>query len=249
MSFLRLDRQGRNRPRLQPLQADGVAGLLTVTVTAVFDASQCGIDLRNQLALTVPGTQLDGPLRLRGRAVRKVGGQIVFAILNDGDWGVLWYGGDSKTAAVLVEDETEEFPSDAVTAFLKHLPSRIGERDLAPYPAYVHWARAELRRRVREIENVDLKSLAPEDPDAKEVGQAVYGRRRTVRNAMEVIRNLTQQNYPDIAELVTPFVLHNWTTQNSDMTEELRACIKALSAWCKETGKAFDPGSARHMRR
>jgi hypothetical protein len=45
VALLRLDRQGRDRTRIEPLQRDGLAGFLTIAVSAFVEALQRGIDL------------------------------------------------------------------------------------------------------------------------------------------------------------------------------------------------------------
>src|SRR5258708_35052065 len=73
VALLRLHRERRDRARLQPLQRDRLAGLLAIAVGVVLDALQRGVDLGDQLALTVAGAQLDRPIGLGGRAVREIG--------------------------------------------------------------------------------------------------------------------------------------------------------------------------------
>jgi len=65
VAFLRLDRQCGNRARFEAFERDRLAGFLAITVGAVFDALERGIDLGNELALAVPGTQFDGPVGFR----------------------------------------------------------------------------------------------------------------------------------------------------------------------------------------
>src|SRR5690606_34650334 len=57
--FLRLDRQGRDRARVEALQGNRLAGLLAIAVGAVVQPLQCRVDLGNELALAVTGTQFD----------------------------------------------------------------------------------------------------------------------------------------------------------------------------------------------
>ena len=64
VTFLSLDRQGSDRPRLQPLEGNRLAGFLAIAVSAVFDTLQSGIDLGDQLALPIAGPQLDRPVGL-----------------------------------------------------------------------------------------------------------------------------------------------------------------------------------------
>src|SRR6266481_5111258 len=73
VALLRLHRERRDRARLQPLQRDRLAGLLAIAGGVVLDALQRGVDLGDQLALTVAGAQLDRPVGLRRGAVGEVG--------------------------------------------------------------------------------------------------------------------------------------------------------------------------------
>src|ERR1700760_4242829 len=70
--FLRLDRQGRDRPRLEPAQRDRFARLLAVAVGAVVDPRQRLVDLGDQLALSVTGAQLNCTVRFRRRTVGEI---------------------------------------------------------------------------------------------------------------------------------------------------------------------------------
>ena len=72
MAFLRLDRQGRDRPGVETLQADRLAGLLAIAVGTVLDSLQGGVDLGDQLALAVAGPKLDRAVGLRRGAVGEV---------------------------------------------------------------------------------------------------------------------------------------------------------------------------------
>ena len=65
VALLRLDRQGGDRARLQPAQADRLAGFLAVAVGAVLDAPQRLVDLGDQLAGAVAGAQFQRPVGLR----------------------------------------------------------------------------------------------------------------------------------------------------------------------------------------
>ena len=67
MALLRLDRHGRDRPGLQPAQADGLAGLLAIAVGIILDPEQCLVDLADQLAGAVPGAQFQGAVGLDTR--------------------------------------------------------------------------------------------------------------------------------------------------------------------------------------
>jgi hypothetical protein len=71
--FLRLDREGRDRPRVEAPERNGITGLDAIAVRAVLDARQRGFDLGDQLALPVAGAQFDRPVGFRRRAVGEVG--------------------------------------------------------------------------------------------------------------------------------------------------------------------------------
>src|SRR6266566_9745205 len=73
VALLGLDRERRDRARLQPLQRDRLAGLLAIAVGVVLDALQRRVDLGDQLALAVAGAQFDGAVGLGGSAVRQIG--------------------------------------------------------------------------------------------------------------------------------------------------------------------------------
>src|SRR6476646_8654172 len=73
VALLRLDRERRDRARLQPLQRDRLAGLLAIAVGVVLDALQRRVDLGDQLALAVAGAQFDGAVDFGGSAVRQIG--------------------------------------------------------------------------------------------------------------------------------------------------------------------------------
>src|SRR3954453_13998829 len=73
VTLLRLDRERRDRAGVETLQADRLACLLAIAVGAVVEALQGGIDLGDQLALPVAGTQLDGAVGLGRGAIGEVG--------------------------------------------------------------------------------------------------------------------------------------------------------------------------------
>ena len=73
MTFLRLDRQGRDRPRVEAPEGNRFAGLLTKAIGAVFEPPKRRIDFRDQFALAIAGPQFELPLRLCRRAIRKIG--------------------------------------------------------------------------------------------------------------------------------------------------------------------------------
>src|SRR5688572_25683348 len=102
-ALLRLDAQGRDRTRFEPLDADLFAGLDAVTVRAVFDALDRFVDLADQLALAVARAQLEAELRLlRGAVVRigKVRGLVLH--VKDGAVDLV-----HQVALPRVEDQTE----------------------------------------------------------------------------------------------------------------------------------------------
>src|SRR5262245_51361904 len=80
MAFLRLDRQRRDRARVEALEGDRLASLLAIAVSAFLDALQRGVDLGDQLALSVAGTKLDGAVGLGRGSVGKVGVVGVFLL-------------------------------------------------------------------------------------------------------------------------------------------------------------------------
>src|SRR5688572_21730558 len=64
VALLRLDRQRGDWPGIQALQVDRLARLLAIAIGAVVDSLQRRVDLADQLALAVTGTELDGAVRL-----------------------------------------------------------------------------------------------------------------------------------------------------------------------------------------
>src|SRR6185437_2380939 len=71
--LLRFEAQGGDRPRLQALDADLLAGLETIAVAAVLDSLQRLVDLANEFALAVPCAQLQAEFLLLGGAVIGIG--------------------------------------------------------------------------------------------------------------------------------------------------------------------------------
>jgi hypothetical protein len=61
------------RPSVEPAQTDRLVGLLAITVAAIGDTRQRGIDLGDQLALAVARPQLDRALGLQRGTVGDVG--------------------------------------------------------------------------------------------------------------------------------------------------------------------------------
>src|SRR5262249_19101372 len=80
MTFLRLDRQRRDRTGLETAQRDGLAGLLAIAVGAVVDPRERGLDLGDQLALAIARPQLDRTIGLRGGPVCEVGMILVLGL-------------------------------------------------------------------------------------------------------------------------------------------------------------------------
>src|SRR5438874_7914318 len=80
VTLLRLDRERRDRARLEPLERDRLAGLLAIAVGAVVDAEERGVDLGDQLALAVARAQLDRAVGLRGGAVGEIGMVLVLVL-------------------------------------------------------------------------------------------------------------------------------------------------------------------------
>src|SRR5690606_42156318 len=70
-ALLCFDAKRRDRARFEPTQADLVAGLFAIPVAALVDAAQRGIDLLEQLALTIARTQLEPEFRSEERRVGK----------------------------------------------------------------------------------------------------------------------------------------------------------------------------------
>src|SRR5262245_36102044 len=73
MAFLRFDAQSGDRPGIEALQADRLAGFLTVTIGTVVQPGDGRVDLGDQLALAIAGPQFERTLGFRGGAVGDVG--------------------------------------------------------------------------------------------------------------------------------------------------------------------------------
>src|SRR5882672_1164760 len=86
---LGLDRKGGGRPRDQPRDADGLAGLLAVAVGALVDAAQRLVDLLEQLSLAIPGAELERVLLLYRRLVGRVRLELVLTQVLGGEVGLL----------------------------------------------------------------------------------------------------------------------------------------------------------------
>jgi hypothetical protein len=102
-SLLGLDAQGRNRPRLEALDADLLAGLEAVAVRAVLDTLQRLVDLADQLAFAIPGAQFEAELLFLGRAVVRVG-EVRGLVLHVGDGAIHLH---HQVALPAVEDGAE----------------------------------------------------------------------------------------------------------------------------------------------
>src|SRR5260221_5549421 len=62
VTLLGLDRKRGDRPGLEALQRDRVAGLFAIAIGAVVNTVQRSIDFGDQLPLAVAGPELDGPV-------------------------------------------------------------------------------------------------------------------------------------------------------------------------------------------
>src|SRR5690349_23577248 len=58
-ALLRIERERRDRARIQALEADFLVGLLTETVTTFFDTLERLVDLADQLAVAVARAQFE----------------------------------------------------------------------------------------------------------------------------------------------------------------------------------------------
>ena len=67
--LLRFQRHRGDRPGVETLQADRIARLFAVTVSALVDALQRGVDRGDKLALPVARPELAGAIGLRGGPV------------------------------------------------------------------------------------------------------------------------------------------------------------------------------------
>src|SRR5215471_4795370 len=73
VALLRLDRQCRDRARFEALQRNRLAGFLAVAVGAVVDRLERLVDLGDELAEAITGTQFEGAIGLGRGAVGEVG--------------------------------------------------------------------------------------------------------------------------------------------------------------------------------
>src|SRR5579884_1497028 len=65
VTLLRFNGQRGDRPRIEALQRDRLAGFLAITIGAVVEPAQCLLDFRDQLALTIAGPQFDRAIGFR----------------------------------------------------------------------------------------------------------------------------------------------------------------------------------------
>src|SRR6185312_1120255 len=101
--LLRFEAQGGDRPRLQALDADLLAGLETIAVAAVLDSLQRLVDLANEFALAVPCAQLQAEFLLLGGAVIGIG-EVRRLVLHVRDGAIDL---DHQIALPAVEDHAE----------------------------------------------------------------------------------------------------------------------------------------------
>ena len=71
--LLRLQRQRRDRTRVEPLEANRLARFRNSRTSCPADAGQCRVDLGDELALAVARPQLQRAVGLGGRTVGEVG--------------------------------------------------------------------------------------------------------------------------------------------------------------------------------
>ena len=64
VALLRLDRERGDRPGLEPAQADRLRRILAISVGAVLDPLQRIVDLGDQLALAISGSEFQRSIRL-----------------------------------------------------------------------------------------------------------------------------------------------------------------------------------------
>ena len=82
VALLRLDRESRDRTRVEAPERDGIAGFDAIAVRTLLDAGESSLDLGDQFPLPVTGAQLDRAVGFRRCAVGEVG--VVFAFLLQG---------------------------------------------------------------------------------------------------------------------------------------------------------------------
>src|SRR5580692_7393239 len=62
VALLRLEAQRGDRTRVEPADADRLIGLLAIAVSPIFDPLQSLVDLGNELAFAVAGSELGKPV-------------------------------------------------------------------------------------------------------------------------------------------------------------------------------------------
>ena len=78
VAFLGFQAQSGDRPGVEAWDPDRLAGLLAIAVAAVLDPAHGLVDLGDQLALPVAGSQLQRPIGFRRRAIGEVG--VIFGL-------------------------------------------------------------------------------------------------------------------------------------------------------------------------
>ena len=84
MAFLGLDRKRRNGARIKAFQADGIARLFAIAVSAIVDPLQGRFNLGNEFALPVTRPKLKGAVGFRRGPVRQIR-QDMILVLQMGD--------------------------------------------------------------------------------------------------------------------------------------------------------------------
>src|SRR6185437_2544712 len=78
VALLRLQAQGRDRPRVEPAPTDRLCRHFAIAVGAILDPRQRLVDLRHQFALAVAGAQFERAVAFHRGAVVEIGmGQAV----------------------------------------------------------------------------------------------------------------------------------------------------------------------------
>src|SRR6202030_3552966 len=88
-ALLCLERESRRRPGEKTRNADRLAGLLAIAVGTVVDHLQRLLYFLEQLALPVPGAQLERVFLFERGAVRRIGRDLVLAQVLTGIIGVV----------------------------------------------------------------------------------------------------------------------------------------------------------------
>src|SRR5690606_4702569 len=73
VALLRLERQGGDRPGLEPLQGDRRPRVLAITVGACLDAAERRVELGHDLAVAVAGAQFDRAVGFLAGAIGEIG--------------------------------------------------------------------------------------------------------------------------------------------------------------------------------